>query len=48
MWPNFFTGLPFLFPSLGRINYNTLPVTNVTVGTEAVTLELPKGITSIL
>lgn len=41
MWPNFFTGLPFLFPSLGRINYNTLPVTNVTVGTEAVTLELP-------
>lgn len=41
MWPNFFTGLPFLFPSLGRTNYNTLPVTNVTVGTEAVTLELP-------
>jgi hypothetical protein len=28
MWPNFFTGLPFLFPSLGRTNYNTLPVSN--------------------
>ena len=26
---------------IGRTNYNTLPVTNVTVGTEAVTLELP-------
>lgn len=34
-------GIALLFPSLGRTNYNTLPVTNVTVGTEAVTLELP-------
>lgn len=28
MWPNFltgFNGFPFFFPSLGRVNYNTLP-----------------------
>lgn len=41
MFSDFFTGIPFLFPSLGRVNYNTLPIANVTVGTEAVTLELP-------
>ena len=41
MWPNFFTGLPFPFPSLGRVNFNTLPTVAVTVGTENVTLELP-------
>lgn len=41
MFSDFFTGIPFLFPSLGRVNYNTLPIVNVTVGTEAVTLELP-------
>lgn len=41
MWPNFFTGLPFPFPTLGRVNYNTLPTVQVTVGTENVTLELP-------
>lgn len=41
MWPNFFTGFPFPFPSLGRVNYNTLPTVAVTVGTENVTLELP-------
>ena len=41
MWPNFFTGFPFLFPTLGRINNNTLPTVGVTVGTENVTLELP-------
>ncbi|WP_303013796.1 hypothetical protein [uncultured Bacteroides sp.] len=41
MWPNFFTGFPFPFPSLGRVNYNTLPTVQVTVGTENVTLELP-------
>ena len=41
MWPNFFTGFPFQFPSLGRVNYNTLPTVAVTVGTENVILELP-------
>ena len=41
MWPNFFTGFPFPFPSLGRANFNTLPTVAVTVGTENVTLELP-------
>ena len=41
MWPNFFTGFPFLFPTLGRNNNNTLPTVGVTVGTENVTLELP-------
>ena len=41
MWPNFFTGFPFPFPTLGRVNYNTLPTVAVTVGTENVTLELP-------
>ena len=25
MWPNFFTGFPFPFPTLGRANFNTLP-----------------------
>ena len=41
MWPNFFTGFPFPFPTLGRVNLNTLPTVAVTVGTENVTLELP-------
>lgn len=41
MWPNFFTGFPFQFPLLGRVNYNTLPTVAVTVGTENVILELP-------
>ena len=41
MWPNFFTGFPFSFPSIGRANFNTLPTVAVTVGTENVTLELP-------
>lgn len=41
MWPNFFTGFPFPFPTLGRANFNTLPTVAVTVGTENVTLELP-------
>ena len=41
MWPNFFKGFPFLFPSIGRVNLNTLPTVSVTVGTENVTLELP-------
>lgn len=31
MWPNFFTGFPFLFPTLGRINNNTLPTVGVTI-----------------
>ena len=41
MWPNFFTGFPFPFPTIGRANFNTLPTVAVTVGTENVTLELP-------
>lgn len=40
MW-DFFFGLPFNFPSLGRNNFNTIPSANVTVGTDAVTIELP-------
>lgn len=40
MW-DFFPGLPFLYPSLGRNNLNTLPSVNVTVGTDAVTIEIP-------
>lgn len=40
MW-EFFFGLPFNFPSLGRNNFNTIPSANVTVSTEAVTIELP-------
>ena len=40
MW-NFFPDLQFLFPTLGRNNYNTLPSVNVTVGTDAVTIEIP-------
>lgn len=40
MW-NFFPNLPFLFPNLGRNNYNTIPSAGVTVGTDAVTIELP-------
>lgn len=40
MW-EFFFGLPFNFPSLGRNNYNTIPSAGVTVSTEAVTIELP-------
>lgn len=39
MWPNFFAGFPF--PSLGRVNFNTLPTVSVNVGTDGVTLELP-------
>lgn len=38
MWDFLF---PFNFPSLGRNNYNTIPSANVTVGTDAVTIELP-------
>ena len=41
MWPNFFTQLPFPFPSFGRANFNTLPTVAVTVGADNVTLELP-------
>lgn len=41
MWPNFFSEFPFPFPSLGRVNFNTLPTVAVTVGTDNVTLELP-------
>ena len=40
MW-DFFPNLPFLYPSLGRNNLNTLPSVNVKVGTESVTIELP-------
>ena len=40
MW-DFFPNLPFLFPNLGRNNYNTIPSAGVTVGTDAVTIELP-------
>ncbi len=40
MW-DFFPNLPFLYPSLGRNNYNTIPSANITVGTDAVTIELP-------
>lgn len=40
MW-DFFPNLPFLYPSLGRNNLNTLPSVNVTVGTDAVTIEIP-------
>ena len=39
MW-DFFPNLPFLFPNLGRSNYNTIPSAGVTVGTDAVTIEL--------
>ena len=38
---DFFLGLPFNFPTLGRNNPNTLPSVNVTVGTENVTIEIP-------
>ena len=31
MWPNFFTGFPFPFPTLGRVNYITLPTVAVRV-----------------
>lgn len=41
MFDRFFTGIPFIFPSLGRSNPNTLPVVAVNVGTDNVTLELP-------
>lgn len=41
MFERFFPNLPFLFPTLGRSNYNTLPIVNVNVGTDGVTLELP-------
>lgn len=40
MW-DFFPDIPFLFPALGRNNQNTLPSTDVTVGTDAVTIEIP-------
>ncbi len=40
MW-DFFFGLGFNFPTLGRNNYNTIPSAGVTVGTDAVTIELP-------
>lgn len=40
MW-DLFPNLLFGFPALGRNNYNTLPSTNVTVGTDAVTIEIP-------
>ena len=40
MW-DFFPNLPFLYPSLGRNNLSTLPSVNVTVGTDAVTIEIP-------
>lgn len=40
MW-DFFFGLGFNFPTLGRNNFNTIPSANVTVSTEAVTIELP-------
>lgn len=36
-----FPGLYFPFPNLGRNNRNTLPSVNVTVGTDAVTIEIP-------
>lgn len=36
-----FNNWGFLFPSIGRTNFNTLPTVAVTVGTENVTLELP-------
>lgn len=38
MWDFLF---PFGFPSLGRNNFNTIPSANVTVGADAVTIELP-------
>lgn len=38
---DFFFGLPFNFPSLGRNNYNTIPSANVSAGADAVTIELP-------
>lgn len=40
MW-DFFFGLGFNFPALGRNNYNTIPSAGVTAGTDAVTIELP-------
>ena len=40
MW-DFFPNLFFNYPNLGRNNFNTIPSTNVTVGTENVTIELP-------
>ena len=39
MW-DLFPNLLFPFPTLGRNNYNTLPSVNVTVGTDAVTIEV--------
>lgn len=40
MW-DLFPNLFFGFPTLGRNNPNTLPSTNVTVGAESVTIEIP-------
>ena len=37
LFPNLFFG----FPNLGRNNFNTIPSTKVTVGTENVTIEIP-------
>ena len=36
-----FPNLPFPFPSLGRVNFNTLPSVNVTVNADNVTIEIP-------
>ena len=41
MFDRFFAGLPFLFPTLGRNNANTLPVANINVTADNVVLELP-------
>lgn len=38
---DFFPNLFFRYPALGRNNFNTIPSTGVTVGTENVTIELP-------
>lgn len=40
MW-DFFPNIQFLFPTLGRWNFNTLPSVSVTVGANAVTIEIP-------
>ena len=39
MFDRFFAGLPFLFPTLGRNNANTLPVANVNVTVAGVTFQ---------
>lgn len=40
MW-DFFPNIQFLFPTLGRWNFNTLPSVSVTVAANAVTIEIP-------